>query len=63
MYESLSKADTETSKIKVDFIKNSVTSLKKVIEKMSRDDVDKTEKMNEIADIVEPILYIKEENQ
>ena len=63
MYESLSKADTETSKIKVDFIKNSVTSLKKVIEKMSRDDVDKTEKMNEIADIVELILYIKEEKQ
>ena len=44
-------------------IKNDITDLKKEIENASKDDVDKIKKMNEIADIVELILYIKEEKQ
>ena len=63
MYKGLNKADTENNKVKVDFIKDDMINLKKDIENASKDDVDKIEKMNKIADIVERILYFNNENQ
>ena len=56
-------SDTDSNKVKVDFIKNDMTNLKKDIENMSKDGVDKIEKMNKIADIVELILYFNDEDQ
>ena len=63
MYKGLNKADTENNKVKVDFIKDDMINLKKDIENSSKDDVDKIEKMNKIADIAERILYFNNENQ
>ena len=63
MFKGLNKADTENNKVKVDFIKDYMINLKKDIENASKDDVDKIEKMNKIADIVERILYLNNENQ
>ena len=63
MYKGLNKADTENNKVKVDFIKDDMINLKKDIENASKDDVDKIEKMNKIADNVERILYFNNENQ
>ena len=40
-----------------------MTSLIKGIENASKDDVDKIEKMNEIADIAQLILYFNNEDQ
>ena len=40
-----------------------MTSLIKGIENVSKDDVDKIEKMNEIADIAQLILYFNNEDQ
>ena len=56
-------SDTGSNKVKVDFIKNDMTNLKKDIENVSKDGVDKIEKMNKIADIVELILYFNDEDQ
>ena len=56
-------SDTGSNKVKVDFIKNDMTNLKKDIENVSKDGVDKIEKMNKIADIVELILYFNNEDQ
>ena len=63
MFKGLNKADTENNKVKVGFIKDYMINLKKDIENASKDDVDKIEKMNKIADIVERILYFNNENQ
>ena len=48
MYKGLNKADTESNKVKVDFIKDDMINFKKDIENASKDDVDKIEKMNKI---------------
>ena len=63
MYKGLNKADTESNKVKVDFIKDDMINFKKDIENASKDDVDKIEKMNKIANIAERILYFNNENQ
>ena len=63
MYKGLNKADTENNKVKVDFIKDDMINFKKDIENASKDDVDKIEKMNKIANIAERILYFNNENQ
>ena len=63
MYKGLNKADTESNKVKVDFIKDDMINFKKDIENASKDDVDKIEKMNKIANIPERILYFNNENQ
>ena len=44
-------------------VKDGMTSLIKGIENASKDDVDKIEKMNEIADIAQLILYFNNEDQ
>ena len=72
MYKQLNEEDTENNQVKVDFIKDDMTQKmfyqkktlsKKDIENASKDDVDKIEKMNKIADIVELILYFNNEDQ
>ena len=59
-YKKLNKVDTENNKVKVNFIKD---NLKKDIENVSKDDVDKIEEMNKIADIAELILYFNNDDQ
>ena len=61
MYKKLREADTENNKVKTDFIKDDVVNLKKDIENVSKDDVDKIKEMNKIADIVELIIYFNED--
>ena len=61
MYKKLREADTENNKVKKDFIKDDVVNLKKDIENVSKDDVDKIKEMNKIADIVELIIYFNED--
>ena len=39
-----------------------MTNLKKVIENVSKDDVDKIEEMNKIVDLVEIIIYFHNED-
>ena len=72
MYKKLNEEDTENNQVKVDFIKDDMTQKmlyqkktlsKKDIVHVSKDDVDKIEKMNKIADIVELILYFNNEDQ
>ena len=72
MYKQLNEEDTENNQVKVDFIKDDMTQKmfyqkktlsKKDIENASKDDVDKIEKMNKIADIVELILYFNSKDQ
>ena len=50
MYKQLKEEDTENNQVKVDFIKDDMTDLKKDIE-------------NTIADIVELILYFNNEDK
>ena len=58
VYNTLSDTkNTERHNIQVSLIKSSLIDLKKDIENTSKDDVDKIEEMNKIADIVELILY------
>ena len=61
MYKKLREADTENNKVKTDFIKDDVVNLKKDIENVPKDDVDKIKEMNKIADIVELIIYFNED--
>ena len=56
----MNEVDTENNKVKVNFIKD---NLKKDIENVSKDDVDKIEEMNKIVDIAELILYFNNEDQ
>ena len=63
MYKQLNEEDTENNQVKVDFIKDDMTDLKEDIENASKDDVDKIEKMDKIADVVEHILYLNNEDQ
>ena len=56
----MNEGDTENNKVKVNFIKD---NLKKDIENLSKDDVDKIEEMNKIADIAELIIYFNNEDQ
>ena len=63
MYKQLNEEDTENNQVKVDFIKDDMTDLKEDIENASKDDVDKIEKMNKIADVVEHVLYLNNEDQ
>ena len=63
MYKKLNEEDIENNKVKVNFIKNDLTDLKKDIGNAPKDDVDKIEKMNKVADIVELILYHNNEDQ
>ena len=52
----MSETDTEINKVKVDFIKNSVTCLEEAIENIPKDDVLKTEENKKIIDIAVRIL-------
>ena len=63
MYKKLNETDTENNKVKVNFLKDDMTNFKKDIENASNDDVDKIEKMNKIANIVEHIFHFNNEDQ
>ena len=63
LYKKLNKEDTENNKVKVNFIENDLIDLKKDIGNARKDDVDKIEKMNKVADIVELILQRNNEDQ
>ena len=63
LYKKLNKEDTENNKVKVSFIENDLIDLKKDIGNAPKDDVDKIEKMNKVADIVELILQRNNEDQ
>ena len=63
MYKKLNETDTENNKVKVNFLKDDMTNFKKDIENASNDDVDKIEKMNKIANIVELIFHFNNEDQ
>ena len=59
-YKKLNQVDTENYKVKVNFTKD---NFKKDIENVSKDEVDKIEEMNEMADIAELILYFNNKDQ
>ena len=64
VYNILKKVkNTKENNIRVNLIKSSLIDLKKDIEKSSKDDVNKTEEMNKIADIAELILNFIKQNQ
>ena len=63
LYKKLNKEDTENNKVKVSFIENDLIDLKKDIGNAPKDDVDKIEKMNKVADIVELLLQRNNEDQ
>ena len=64
MHNTLSHTkNTEKHNIQVNLIKSDLIDLKKEIENESKDDVNRIEEMNKIADIVELILYFNEQNQ
>ena len=63
IYKELNKAETERNKVKVGFIENGMTNLKKEIENVSKDHVDKIEQMNKTAYIIEFILYFNNNDQ
>ena len=64
MYNTLSNTkNTERHNIQVNLIKSSLIDLKKDIGNTSKDDVNKIEEMNEIADIVELILNLNNDDQ
>ena len=64
MHNRLSDAEkTKEHNIRVKLIKSSLIDLKKHIGNASKDDVNKIEEMNKIADIVELILDFNERNQ
>ena len=62
-YKELSEADKEINKVKVDFIKNSITCLKKAIENVPKDDVLKIEENKKIIRIAERILEFNRQQQ
>ena len=62
-YKELSEADKEINKVKVDFIKNSITCLKEAIENVPKDDVLKIEENKKIIDIAERILEFNRQQQ
>ena len=57
MYKQLNEEDTENNQVKVYFVKDDMTDLKEDIENASKDDIDKIEKMNKIADIVLNLFF------
>ena len=57
MYKQLNEEDTENNQVKVYFVKDDMTDLKEDIENASKYDIDKIEKMNEIADIVLNLFF------
>ena len=64
MYNTLSDTkNTERHNIQVSLIKSSLIDLKRDIGNTSKNDVNKIEKMNKIADILELILYLNNDNQ
>ena len=52
MYKELNKTEVETNKVKVHFIEDDMTNLKKDIENASKDEAEKIETLNKIKDIV-----------
>ena len=63
MYNTLSDTkNTEIHNIWINLNKNSLIDLKKDIGNASKDDVNKIEETNKIADIVELILDLNERN-
>ena len=63
MYKELNKTEAETNKVKVHFIEDDMTNLKKDIENASKDEAEKIETLNKIKDIVELILYFNSEGR
>ena len=63
MYKELNKTETEKNEVKIDFIENDIADLKKDIENVSKDGVEKIETLNRIKDIVELILDFNNEDQ
>ena len=64
MYNTLSDTkNTEKHNNQVNLIKSVLINFKKVIGNTSKDDVNKIEEMNKIADIAELILYFNNDDQ
>ena len=64
MYNALSDTkNTEKHNIQVNLIKSDLINLKKDIGNESKDDANKIEDMNKIADIAEPILHFNNDDQ
>ena len=64
MYNTLSDTkNTEKQNIQVNLIKSGLIDLQKDIENTSKDDVNKIEKMNKIADIAKLLLYYNNDDQ
>ena len=64
MYNTLSDTrNTEKHDIQVHLIKSDLIDLQKDIENTSKDDVNKIEEMNKIADIAKLILYFNNDDQ
>ena len=64
MYNDFSDTKyTESRNIKVNLIKSGLIDLKKDIGNTYKDDVNKIEEMNKIADIVKLILYFNNDDQ
>ena len=63
MYKELNKTEKEKNEVKIDFIENDIADLKKDIENVSKDGVEKIETLNRIKDIVELILDFNNEDQ
>ena len=64
MYNTLSDTkNTEKHNIQVNLIKSGLIDLQKDIGNTSKDDVNKIEEMNKIADIAELILYFNNNDQ
>ena len=59
----VTQKNTKRHNIQVSLIKSSSIDLKKDIENTSKDDVNKIEDMNKIADIVESILYYGQQGE
>ena len=59
----MTKKNTEEHNIQVNLIKNALIDLKKDTGNESKDDVNKIEEMNKIADIVELILYFNNDDE
>ena len=63
MYKELNEREAEKNKVKVHFIEDDMTNLKKDIENASKDEAEKIETLNKIKDIVELILYFNNEGR
>ena len=64
MYKVLSDTkDTKRNKVQLYLIKSNLNNLERDIENTSKDDINKTEEINKVADVVKISHYFNELNQ